>query len=290
MNRTLAMVVAVLTAALTACGGSSGRDNSPIAVDKTASFPADSTMARLQRAGEIRIGVKYDQPGLSFRKPGTDMPAGFDIEIGKMIAARLGIEPAKIRWVETVAKNREPFIQNGTVDLVVASYSITEQRREVIGQAGPYYVTGQQLLVRKDDATIKGPESLPGKQVCAVTGSTSIKAVEEYRATVVPFATWGECVTQLLNKRVDAVTTDGAILLGYAAEDPERLQVVGRSFSKEGYGIGFKKGEQPFCEFLRGVLTKSFTDGSWQKSFDGTLGKSGVAAQPPSAVDAACWR
>ena len=172
--------------------------------------------------------------------------------------------------METVSKNREPFLQNGTVDLVFASYSITDERREVVGQAGPYYVTGQQLLVREEDkGTITGPEKLEGKKVCSVTGSTSIKTVEEeYDADPAPFATYSECVQQLTNGQVDAVTTDGAILLGYAAEQPDELEVVGQEFSEERYGIGYKKDDAAMCEFLNDTLTKSFEDGSWKEAFD----------------------
>ena len=158
-------------------------------------------MAKLSDAKSVKIGVKFDQPGIGYKKPGTDTPEGFDIEIAKIVAAKLGIEPGQIEWVETVSKNREPFLQNGTVDMVIASYSITDERREIVGQAGPYYVTGQQLLVRKDDSSITGPDALTGKKVCSVTGSTSIKTVQEkYGAAPVPFATYTECVQQLLNK------------------------------------------------------------------------------------------
>jgi glutamate transport system substrate-binding protein len=242
-------------------------------------------MAKFNDAGSIKVGVKFDQPGIGFRKPGGE-PEGFDIEIAKIIAAKLGIEPDGIKWIETVSKNREPFLQNGTVDIVAASYSITDERRQVVGQAGPYYVTGQQLLTRKDDTSITGPDNLKGKKVCSVTGSTSIKTVEEkYGAQPAPFGTYSECVQQLLNKQVDAVTTDGAILLGYAAQNPDKLQVVGEAFSEERYGIGFKKGDKAFCEFLNKTLQESFEDGSWQKAFDETLGKSGSKAPEPPTVD-----
>lgn len=277
-----------LVLSLAACGGGSDA-GATTDVAKDVSFPAGSSMAKLHDAGKVKIGVKFDQPGIGFKKPGSDTPQGFDIEMGKIVAAKLGIDPSKVDWVETVSKNREPFLQNGTVDFVIASYSITDKRREVVGQAGPYYVTGQQLLVRKDDSSINGPTDLSGKKVCSVTGSTSIKTVEEkYGAAPAPFATYSECVQQLKNKQVDAVTTDGAILLGYAAEDPDNLKVVGDAFSEERYGIGFKKGDADMCSFLNKTFTDSFADGSWKAAFDKTLGKSGVAAPTAPALDANC--
>ena len=184
-------------------------------------------------------------------------------------------------------KNREPFLQNGTVDLVLASHSITDERQEVVGQAGPYYVTGQQLLVREEDKdAITGPEELDGRKVCSVTGSTSIKTVsEEYAAEPAPFATYSECVQQLLNGQVDAVTTDGAILLGYAAQQPDELEVVGPEFSEERYGIGYPKRNAEMCEFLSDSIRESFESGAWADAFETTLGEAGVETPEPPEVD-----
>jgi glutamate transport system substrate-binding protein len=259
-------------------------------VEEAPAFEAGTTMARLSDAGKVTIGVKYDQPGIGFLEPGADEPSGIDIEMAKIIAAELGIEPGGITWKETVSDNREPFIQNATVDLVLASYSITDERRGVVSQAGPYYVTGQQLLVREEDkGKITGPDTLEGVKVCSVTGSTSIETVsKEYDAKPVPFDTYSDCVTQLQNGSVDAVTTDGAILLGYAAQAPDELEVVGPEFSEERYGIGFKKGDTAMCQFVRDTVQASFDDGGWAKAFEATLGQSGVETPEPPKLDPAC--
>lgn len=282
--RALVAAALALPLVLSACGGDDDDAATDVATDTN--FPAGSTMATLNSAKAVKIGVKFDQPGLGYKKPGTDTPEGFDIEIAKIVAAKLGIDAGKIEWVETVSKNREPFLQNGTVDMVVASYSITDARRQVVGQAGPYYVTGQRLLVRKDDSSINGPDDLGGKKVCSVTGSTSIKTVEEkYKAAPVPFATYTECVQQLLSSSVDAVTTDGSILLGYAAQQPDKLKVVGEAFSEERYGIGFKKGDNQFCSFLNDTITGAFSDGAWKTAYDDTLGKGGGEAPASPTLD-----
>ena len=281
--RTLVAAALALPLLLTACGGD---DETPTQIESNTDFAAGSTMAKLSDAKSVKIGVKFDQPGIGYKKPGTDTPEGFDVEMAKIVAAKLGIEPGQIEWVETVSKNREPFLQNGTVDMVLASYSITDERRETVGQAGPYYVTGQQLLVRKDDSSITGPDALTGKKVCSVTGSTSIKTVQEkYGAAPVPFATYTECVQQLLNSSVDAVTTDGSILLGYAAQQPDKLKVVGDPFSEERYGIGFKKGDNAFCTFLNDTLNGAFGDGAWQTAYEGTLGKGGGETPAKPTLD-----
>lgn len=282
-------VAAAALLSLSACGnaGETTSTNTPeVDVATDASFPAGSTMADLQEAGTIRIGVKFDQPGIGLLPAGAEMPEGFDIEMGKILAAGLGIAPEDIEWVETISDNREPFLQDDKVDLVIASYSITDERRQVVGQAGPYYVTGQQLLVSSDDDSISGPEDLEGKDVCSVTGSTSILTVEEkYGATPRGFDTYSECRDQLLNGSVDAVTTDGAILLGYAAQNPDEIEVVGPPFSEERYGIGYAKGDTEFCEYIQDTIKQAQEDGAWADAFEATLGVSGVDTPEPPAMD-----
>jgi glutamate transport system substrate-binding protein len=288
MAKTLAVIL-LLALSLAACGDDD-ESGAEVEVAEQPEFEAGTTMAELSEAGKVTIGVKYDQPGIGFLEPGADEPSGIDIEIAKIIAAELGIAPEDIEWKETVSDNREPFLQNGTVDLVLASYSITDERRGVVGQAGPYYVTGQQLLVRTEDAeTITGPDALEGVKVCSVTGSTSIETVtKEYDAEPVPFDTYSDCVTQLQNGSVDAVTTDGAILLGYAAQAPEELKVVGDAFSEERYGVGFQKGDDAMCTFLTETLQTAMDDGAWAEAFEATLGQSGVETPEPPALDAEC--
>jgi glutamate transport system substrate-binding protein len=295
MRRLTATAAAItLALALAACSDddedTASADKSTPSGDASPSASAVSgTLGRLQDAGKIVIGVKYDQPGVGEKDPATNKLSGFDIEIAKIIAEKLGIDEDNIEFKETVSANREPFLKAGTVDLVIASYSITDDRRKVVSQAGPYYETGQQLLVRKDDTSINGPDDLTGKKVCSVTGSTSIKTVQEkYGAEPAPFSTYTECVQQLLNESVDAVTTDGAILLGYASKQPDKLKVVGDPFSQERYGIGFAFGDTQMCEFLIDTLQAAFDDGSWAQAFSDTLGKAGVTAPEKPTLDDHC--
>lgn len=287
-TRTKALAAgAALVASLAACGGGGGGEHIDVDVAENPSFDSGTTMAELADQGSIKIGVKTDQPGIGFLEPGADMPEGFDIEIGRIIAAELGISDDNIEWVETVSDNREPFLQQGKVDIVIASYSMTPERQAIVGQAGPYYVTGQQLLVREEDqGEITGPEKLANKKTCSVTGCTSLERVEdEYGASPVPFDTYSECVDQLESGQVDAVTTDGAILLGYEAENPDELQVVGPIFSEERYGVGYSKGDTEFCQFITDTLHQAMDDGTWAKAFEATLGQSGVETPEPPKMD-----
>jgi glutamate transport system substrate-binding protein len=251
-------------------------------------FPAGTTMARLQEAGTVTVGVKYDQPGVGFRNLATGKLEGFDIELAKIVARRLGIDGHRIRWVPTVSKDRVPYLESGRVDLVVASFSITPERSARVGQAGPYFVAGQQLLVRKAEDRITGPERLAGFKVCSVTDSTSLATVQErYAAQPVRVATYTECVRLLLGGSVDAVTTDDAILLGYVGQQPDKLKVVGQPFTTERYGIGYRLGDRDFCQFLTETIRLAKDDGSWADAFARTLGRAGVP-MPAAPEPAPC--
>lgn len=280
----------VMALAVTSCGDDTSTEDAGVDVEVAeTSFDSGTTMAKLSDAGKIIIGVKTDQPGIGFQQAGDDTPTGFDIEIGKIIAAGLGIEGTGIEWKETISDNREPFLESGEVDIVVASYSMTEERQQIVGQAGPYYVTGQQLLVREEDKEkITGPEDLKGVKVCSVEGSTSLATAEDkYGADPTPQGTYSECVSALENKTTDVLTTDGAILLGYEAQNPDELEVVGEPFSEERYGVGYQKPDDTeFCEFIKSTLQTAMDDGTWAKAFEATLGKSGVETPEPPKMDA----
>jgi glutamate transport system substrate-binding protein len=283
-----AVGMALAVASLAGCG-SAGSDDSKsvdVKVDKNAAsgFKAGTRMKDLADSGKITIGVKFDQPGIGFKGAADKEPKGFDPEMGKILAASLGIKPSAINWKETISDNREPFLQAGEVDLVLASYSITDERRQVVGQAGPYMITGQQLLVKKG-SDIKSVADIKGQEVCSVTGSTSLDNVEAEGAKPRGFDTYSECRDQVLDGTVDAMTTDGSILLGYAALNPDELEVVGEPFSEERIGVGYPKENPEMCEWINGVLQEAYDDGSWAEAFELTLGKAGVETPEPPALD-----
>jgi len=283
------LAVAGLSLALAACGeagNGGGGEGVDVEVTENAAdnFDDGTRMKELAESGEITIGVKYDQPGIGFKGAADDMPKGFDPEMGKILAASLGIAPEDITWKETISDNREPFLQSGEVDLVIASYSITDERRQVVGQAGPYYVTGQQLLV-KSDSDIESLDDIKGQEVCSVTGSTSLDNVEAEGANPRGFDTYSECVDQVLNGTVEAMTTDGAILLGYAAENPEELKVVVEPFSEERYGIGYSKDSPEMCQWINDTIEQSYEDGTWEEAFQATLGEAGVDTPDQPELD-----
>ncbi len=243
------------------------------------------TFDRIKSAGKVVVGVKADQPNLGYRDADGSR-CGFDIEIAELVASKLGVDPAKIEYKEIPSTNRETAIKGGEIDYYVGTYSITDKRKNDVGFAGPYFIAGQDLLVRKDEGGITGKDSLQGKKVCSATGSTPLQTVRAQKLTddtnISEFKTYSECVSQLLDKKVDAVTTDDAILKGYAAQSPSKLKVVGKPFTTEKYGIGVNKDDTAFRNAVDDILEAAGKDGTWKKIYDGTLGVSGSAsAQPP---------
>jgi glutamate transport system substrate-binding protein len=243
------------------------------------------TFTKIKGRGHAIVGVKADQPNLGY-KDANGKRCGFDIEVARMVSAQLGFDPDKIEYKEIPSANRETAIGGGEIDYYVGTYSITAKRKKLVSFAGPYFVAGQDLLVNKADTSMDaGKDALKGKKVCSVTGSTPIQKVKDENLTeasnISEFKTYSECVSQLLDKKVDAVTTDDAILKGYAANAPDELKVVGKPFSTEKYGIGLPLTDKALRDKVNAGLEASYADGTWKSLYDETLGKSGAAATPP---------
>ncbi len=287
--------IAIAALTLTACnsgtpgagpnepGGETTENPWTVATD--VSLEGSPTFDAIKARGSVNIGVKEDQPNLGYLDPATSVRSGFDIDIARWIAASLGYDEDKINYVVVDSANREQAIINGQIDYYVGTYSITPARKEQISFAGPYFVTGQGLLVAKD-SSITGVDDLTADTVvCSVTGSTSIQRIkDETPAKTVELSKYSECVEQVKSGQADAVTTDEAILIGYAAFYPNELKVVGEPFSEERYGIGVAKGDTAFVEFVNTMLT----DGGdvWTAIFEKNLGPAGVTGTQP-AVDPA---
>ena len=286
--------IAIAALALTACnsgtpgaepsatgGASEAPAGNPWTVATDVTIEGSPTFDRIKSAGVVKVGVKEDQPGLGYLDPTTGERTGFDVDVARWIAASLGYDEDKIEFTAIPSANREQAIVNGDIDYYVGTYSITDKRKEQISFAGPYFVTGQGLLVAAGNDKITGKDSLTAEDiVCSATGSTSIQRIkDETPAQTKEYDTYSTCVEDLKNGQVDAVTTDEAILIGYAAQAPDELKVVGDVFSEERYGVGIAKGDTALQEFINTM----FTDGGdiWQAIFDKNLGASGVKATQP---------
>ena len=280
--------VAVGALALTGCVDSGTTpDAGDDEMTETVPYEDGTTMAALAEAGSITIGTKFDQPLFGLQGPSGD-PEGFDVEIGKIIAAHLGIDEESIEWVETVSANREPFIEAGTVDIVIATYTINDTRKEIVSFAGPYYEAGQDILVAAGNPEgIDGPEWFadnPDATVCTVSGSTSLTNISEYTTNILEAAGYSDCLEPLRTGQAVAVTTDNVILAGLADNSDGEFEVVGNPFTAEPYGIGLALEDTEFRMWINDVLEQSYADGSWEAAWEATAGTVLPLPEPP-AVD-----
>jgi glutamate transport system substrate-binding protein len=272
---TLAATFTAMALVLSACGDDGGDAPEPD-VAEDAEFEAGTTMAELAEAGTIRVGTKFDQPGFGLETLDGELE-GFDVEVAKIIAGALGIAPEDITWEETPSAVREEVLEGDEVDMVVATYTINDERAERITFAGPYYEAGQQIMVAADDDTITGPESFtdnPDSTVCSVTGSTPSEQIREYLASddqLVLFDEYSQCADALSNGQVDAVTTDNVILLGFVSESDGEFKLVGEQFTQEPYGIGVAKGDVEFCQFINETLAEN--EEAYIEAWEATAGQ-----------------
>lgn len=276
---TLAAGMAVAALTLAACGGGDDSGSTPeVEVSDAPEFEAGTTMADIVDAGTIRVGTKFDQPGFGLQNlEGT--PEGFDVEIAKIIAGKLGVAPDAIEWSEAPSQVREQVLEDDQVDMVIATYTINDERAQRITFAGPYYIAGQQLMVAVDNDTITGPDDLkanPDAKVCSVSGSTPSESIREYLASedqLILFDVYERCADALRTGQVEVVTTDNVILAGFVSESPEEYKLVGEQFTDEPYGIGVQKDDTAFCEFINTSLQEAGDDGSYTEAWESTAGQ-----------------
>lgn len=249
--------------------------------------PVDSATPSATGTGTLTIGIAFDEPGVGLKSGNTY--TGFDVDVATYVAGKLGVKPENITWKEAKPAERETLLESGDVDMVVATYSITDVRKQQVDFAGPYYTAHQDLLIRRNDDSIEGPETLDKKVLCSVTGTTSAAFVSQKyagRITLQEKPRFSDCVNALVQGDVDAVTTDDLILAGFAAQEQYKgiLRLVGDGFTDEHYGIGLKKGSTDTVTKVNAALTSFIEDGSWERSLDANVGDSGFAIPDPPPV------
>ncbi|MFE7648553.1 glutamate ABC transporter substrate-binding protein [Streptomyces phaeoluteigriseus] len=236
----------------------------------------DDTSSGSSGGGDkIKIGIKYDQPGLGLKEPDGSF-SGFDVDVATYVAKELGYEPNQITFVETKSADRENALARGDVKFIAATYSINDERAKKVDFAGPYLLAHQDLLVKKDSDIAKGAD-LNGKNLCSVTGSTSAQNVRDKiapKANLKQLGGYSECISALQSGAVDAVTTDDSILAGFAAQDKYKGQfkLVGEKLSNENYGVGVKKGDKATVDKINAALEKMVSDGAWDKAVTENFG------------------
>jgi glutamate transport system substrate-binding protein len=280
----LAMALALAALAVAGCGDDDDDDdggNGGGGGDQAAEvrqFPADTTMGKIQDRGEITIGVKYDVPPFGFNNPQSGEVEGFDVDMGKLIAEELGVEP---KFIEAISDNRIPFLQQGEVDLILSTMTINQERDLEIDFSEPYYIARGRILVPQD-SDIKGVEDLNGKRVCTALGSTYEETIREQApdAKLRLVDTYSECLELLQNGAIDAESTDDVILTGQIIQD-DTLKMVGEELTVEPYGAGIKDGDKEFQRFVSDTLEAAQQDGRWEELYQKWVGQYVEKDQPP---------
>lgn len=247
-------------------------------------MPSGSTMARIRAKGMLTVGVDQNTFNFGYREPDTGEIVGFDIDMARAIANAIFGDPNKVRLRAITSSQRIPVLENGDVDIVIRTMSITCERLEKVDFSSVYYEAGQRVLVKKHSGHT-GMESLGDKRVCAAEGSTSLRNIAAAPSKPVPVQVqnWTDCLVLLQQHQVDAVSTDDTILAGLVAQDPTTM-VVGDPIYTEPYGMAIPKGESDFVRFVNGVIEQTRTSGAWVRSYDHWMKPLlDVPAQPPVA-------
>lgn len=271
--RLLVALLAVFAILGAACGGDDEGGADVTGDVEAGEFEEGTTMAELQEKGEIVIGVKFDVPPFGFENPETGEVEGFDVDLGKYVAAKLGVEPV---FREAISDNRIPFLQDGTVDLILSTMTITTDRDAEIDYSNPYFIAQGRILV-PEDSDIAGIDDLAGNKVCTALGSTYESTLKEQApdADIRTVEAYSDCLSLLQNGQVDAVSTDNIILTGMIiqAGDEFPMKLVGEPLTTEPYGMGLPDGDTEFQEFLNTTLEEAFEDGTWDNIYDTWVGQ-----------------
>ncbi|ETI68035.1 transporter substrate-binding domain-containing protein [Neobacillus vireti] len=248
-------VIFTLIAALMAgCGKSSSGSES------------DGTLGKIKDRGKFVVGVKYDTYLFGYKDPQSGKVEGFDVDIAKALAKKILGDEKKIELVEITSKTRIPMLKNGDIDAIIATMTITEERKQEVDFSDVYFDAGQSLLVKKGSAIKSVDDLKKGTKVLAVKGATSGANVKKAapETELLEFENYAEAFTALKSGKGDALTTDNSILYGMAAQDSD-YEVVGGTFTEEPYGIAMTKGDKEFVDYVNKFLKELKDSGEYDK-------------------------
>ncbi|MFA5663808.1 transporter substrate-binding domain-containing protein [Castellaniella sp.] len=252
-------------------------------------FPEGSKMAQLSKAGTMKVGTQSQYPLVGFQS--FDGYTGFDIEIARLIAGKLGIAPDKVEFVPVTTSTREPFLSESKVDMILAAYTINPENQKVVDFAGPYYITPNSIMVPKGNPLkISKMEDLEGHKLCVPLGAAIVPYIKAHYSylsdSLVYFDSSAKCAEAIINGQVDASSTENAILAALAAQHDGKLEVITSIEYRPGeYGVGIQKtDDKVFCKWINKTLDEIYADGSWAQAYKDTLGTvlSGPVPNPPA--------
>jgi polar amino acid transport system substrate-binding protein len=256
----------------------------PTELPRPGHMPPGSFMETIYRRGRLVAGVNQNYLLLGYLNPRSGRIEGFEIDLMREIARAIFGTTDRVEWKALTVSQRIPYVQRGRVDIVADEVTITCGRRTQVDFSTVYYDAGQRVLVQSDSRA-RSLDDLGGKRVCATDGSTPYELIAQYRShpKAYPAPTATDCLVLLQEGRIDAISTDEPILLGFRAQDPY-TKIVGRSLAPSPYGVAISKAHPEFVRFVNGVLARLRADGTWSRIYHKWLGRSGPTPPPPRAV------
>lgn len=236
---------------------------------KDQSISKKDILDQVKENKEIIWGIKYDTRLFGMMNIETGEVEGFDIDIAKAITKEILGKDGKATFVEVTSKTRIPLLKNGNIDSIIATMTITEERKKQVDFSEVYFDAGQSLLVKKGSSITSVKDLNASYTVLAVKGSTSAINIREAapEAKILELENYAECFTALQSGQGDAMTTDNAILLGMSAENPS-YELVGGSFTKEPYGIAINKKQDNFSNAVNKALKTMQENGTYDRIYN----------------------
>jgi polar amino acid transport system substrate-binding protein len=249
----------------------------------TPQVTSGSFMATIRKRGYLIAGVDQNTYHFGFRNPFNGQIQGFDIDMIKAVAQAIFGNPDQVHYKAIPDSLRKQDVENGTVDIVAHTMTITCDRLKDVYFSSVYFNAVQRVLVLKTSKATSLAD-LRGQKVCATSGSDSLAAITAAGAIAVPVAYWTDCLVLLQQGDVAAISTDDAILAGLQAQDPWTT-IVGPAISQQPYGLAISKKHPDFVRFVNAVLDQLRTDGQWKTSYAHWIGGSVPAPPQPQYAD-----
>lgn len=268
----MGLVLMLSATALAGCGGAKSEGGT--ASTGAGAAAGTGTLAKIKERDKFVVGVKYDLNLFGLKDPASGNVEGFDIDIAKAIAKKVLGDENKIELKEVTSKTRIPMLKNGEIDAIIATMTITEDRKKEVDFSDVYFLAGQSLLVKKD-SSINGLKDLQkGMKVLTAKGSTSAKNIRASApdVEVLEFENYAEAFTALKAGQGDALTTDNALLYGMAKQDPN-YRVTEETFTEEPYGIAINKGDAEFVKAVNDLLKEMKENGEYDKIYEKWIGE-----------------
>ncbi|UVI32716.1 transporter substrate-binding domain-containing protein [Paenibacillus spongiae] len=273
--RVMGLVLLAFMLLLAGCGNNGG-DGANTANANTANTGSgdEGAAAEIKARGKLVAGVKFDTKLFGLKDPGTGEVEGFDVDIAKAIAKKLLGDESKLELKEVTSKTRVPMLNNGEIDVIIATMTITEDRKKEVDFSDVYFKAGQSILVKKGSPIRSIDDVTKDTKVIGVKGATSIKNIEEKVSglKVQQYENYQEAFTALRAGKGEVLTTDNSILYGMMKQDPN-YEVVGSTFTDEPYGIAIKKGEAGLVKLVNETLEEIKASGEYDKIYEKWIGE-----------------